>query len=153
MAANYASANEGQIMHLMWLGIAIAGTVAYHIVLKLTPAGANPYLSLAVSYAVVTVAFAGVYLVAPGPAPLKTSMAALDWTALGLGVAIVFLDLALLMLYRVGVDLSLVQPITQSAGALALLLVGVAFFKDKLSAANIAGIALCMVGFWLISRK
>ena len=140
-------------MQMMWLAVAIAGTVAYHIVLKLTPAGANPYLSLAVSYAVVTVGFAAVYLAAPGAAPLKTSLAALNWTALGLGVAIVFLDLALLMLYRGGFDLSLVQPITQSAGALALLLVGVAFFKDKLSAANIAGIALCMVGFWLISRK
>ena len=49
-------------MQLIWLGIAIAATVAYHIVMKLTPANANPYLSLALTYAVVTVAFAGVYV-------------------------------------------------------------------------------------------
>jgi len=47
-------------MQLIWLGIAIAATVAYHIVMKLTPSSANPYLSLAVTYAVVTVAFSAV---------------------------------------------------------------------------------------------
>jgi hypothetical protein len=44
-------------MQMMWLGIAIAATVGYHVVLKLTPAGVNPYLSLAVTYAVTTLVF------------------------------------------------------------------------------------------------
>jgi hypothetical protein len=29
-------------MQLTWLSLAIVATVAYHVVLKLTPAGANP---------------------------------------------------------------------------------------------------------------
>ena len=62
-------------MQLTWLGIAIAATVAYHIVMKLTPAGVNPYLSLAVTYAVVTVAFAAVYVALPGPAPIVANEA------------------------------------------------------------------------------
>ena len=52
-------------MQLIWLGVAIVGAAAYHVVLKLTPAGVNPYLSLAVTYAVVTAAFAAAYLVFP----------------------------------------------------------------------------------------
>src|SRR5262245_512832 len=80
------------IMQLTWLGIAIAATVAYHIVLKLTPAGANPYLSLAATYTVVTAAFAAVYLALPGPATLREAIGQLNWTAPVLGVVVVFLD-------------------------------------------------------------
>ncbi len=53
-------------MQLVWLGVAIAATVGYHVVLKLTPAGANPYLSLAVTYTMATVAFACAYVAMPG---------------------------------------------------------------------------------------
>lgn len=35
----------------MWLLLAIACTVGYHLVLKLTPAGVNPLFSLMVTYA------------------------------------------------------------------------------------------------------
>jgi multidrug transporter EmrE-like cation transporter len=140
-------------MQMLWLGIAIAATVGYHVVLKLTPAGANPYLSLAVTYAITTVAFAAVYAIAPGSAPLRDAFGQLNWTTYALGAAVVFLDLGFLMLYRGGFDVSLGQLITQSAAALLLLLLGVAFFAEKLSLANIGGILLCVAGLWLINQK
>jgi multidrug transporter EmrE-like cation transporter len=139
-------------MQLTWLGVAIAATVAYHIVMKLTPVGANPYLSLAVSYAVVTVIFVGVYAVLPGAGGLRAAFGQLNWTALVLGMVVVFLDLGFMMLYRGGFQVSLGQIITQSAAALLLLLLGVAFFAEKLSATNLAGIVLCVGGLWLINK-
>ena len=140
-------------MQMTWLGIAIAGTVAYHVVLKLTPVGANPYLSLAVTYAVTTAIFIAVYAAAPGPSPLRAALGELNWTAIALGMVVAFLDLGLMMLYRGGFDVSLGQLITQSAGALLLLLVGVAFFAERLTAVNIVGILLCVVGLWLVNKK
>ena len=140
-------------MQLIWLSVAIAATVAYHIVMKLTPVGANPYLSLAVTYAVTTLVFAGVYVVLPGAVPLRGALTQLNWTALALGVVVVFLDLGFLMVYRGGFDVSLGQLVTQSAAALLLLLIGVAYFAEKLSLVNVGGIALCVVGLWLINRR
>src|SRR3954466_4647914 len=140
-------------MQMVWLGIAIAATVGYHVVIKLTPAGANPLLSLAVTYSITAVVFAGCYAVWPGGMTLRASVAELDWTALALSVVIVFLDLGFMMLYRGGFDVSLGQLITQSAAALILLLLGVAFFSGKLSLINIGGILLCIAGLWLINRK
>jgi len=140
-------------MQLTWLGVAIAATVAYHIVMKLTPAAANPYLSLAVTYAVVTVAFGVIYAALPGPASLRAAFGELNWTTATLGLVVVFLDLGFLMIYRGGFEVSLGQIITQSAAALLLLLVGVAYFAEKLSLVNIAGIALCVAGLFLINRK
>jgi multidrug transporter EmrE-like cation transporter len=140
-------------MQMIWLGIAIAATVGYHLVLKLTPVGANPYLSLTVTYAVTAVAFMGLYAAMPGPAPLRAALGELNWTAITLAVAVVGLDLGFMMLYRGGFDVSLGQLITQSAGALILLLIGVAFFAEKLSLVNIGGILLCIVGLWLVNKK
>jgi multidrug transporter EmrE-like cation transporter len=140
-------------MQLIWLGVAIAATVGYHVVLKLTPAGANPYLSLAATYAVGSAAFVAIYAVAPGTATVREAFGQLNWTTLALGAVIVFLDLGFLMLYRSGFEVSLGQLITQSAAALLLLLLGVAFFVEKLSLANIAGILLCVAGLWLINKK
>ena len=140
-------------MQLIWLSVAVAATVAYHIVMKLTPASANPYLSLAVTYAVVTVAFSAVYLALPGPAALRAAFGELNWTTLALGVVVVFLDLGFLLLYRGGFDVSLGQIVTQSAAALLLLLIGVAWLNEKLTLVNIGGILLCVVGLWLINKK
>jgi multidrug transporter EmrE-like cation transporter len=140
-------------MQMAWLGVAIAATVAYHIVLKLTPAGANPYLTLAVTYAVVTTLFSVAYVAMPGGMSLRAAIGELNWTALALGVVVVFLDLGFFMLYRGGFNVSLGALVTQSAAALLLLLLGVAFFAEKLSLTNIGGIVLCMAGFWLINKK
>lgn len=140
-------------MPLTWLALAIVSTVAYHLVLKVTPATANPFLSLAVTYAIATVVFAAVYAATPNSAPLRASLQLLNWTALGLAAAIVLLDLGFLMLYRSGFEVSLGQLVTQSAAALLLLLLGVAFFRERLSLVNVGGILLCVVGLWLINLR
>ena len=140
-------------MQLIWLVTAILSTVAYHLVLKVTPAAASPFLSLAVTYALATGIFMALYLATPGAPGLRTSLQALNWTALALAGTIVLLDLGFLMLYRSGFNVSIGQLVTQSAAALLLLLVGVAFLREKLTTANIAGIALCVVGLWLINRR
>ena len=103
-------------MQMLWLGIAIAATVAYHVVLKLTPVGANPYLSLAATYAVVFLIFSAVYVIAPGPAPFRAALGELNWTAVALGVVVVFLDLGFLMLYRGGFDVSLERRRRERSG-------------------------------------
>lgn len=140
-------------MPLAWLFLAVVATFGYHLVIKLTPATVNPLVSLAVTYAAVTVLFAGAALVAPDGVPLRESLRQVNWTALALAATIVGLDLGFLLLYRSGFDLSLGQLVTQSAAALMLIGVGVAVFRERLSPANLAGIALCVAGLWLISRR
>lgn len=140
-------------MQLTWLALAIACTVGYHIVLKLTPAGVNPLLSLIVTYSVVTVLFGALLIVTPGGFEWRQEIRQLNWTALALAVAIVGLDLGFMFLYRSGFEVSLGALVTQSSAALVLLAVGVLVFKEKLSAANAAGLVLCLVGLWLVNRR
>jgi drug/metabolite transporter (DMT)-like permease len=140
-------------MQLAWLSLAIAATVAYHLVLKLTPAGANPFLSLLVTYGLVALLFAAGLALGPGPFEWRHELRALNWTALALAASIVALDLGFLFLYRSGYDISLGALVTQSAAAMILLTVGVLVFREKLSLANGFGVALCLAGLWLVNRK
>jgi multidrug transporter EmrE-like cation transporter len=140
-------------MPIAWLSVAIASTVAYHLVLKLTPAGVNPLLSLLVTYALVTVLFGALLVVSPGGFEWRQETRQLNWTAIALAVAIVGLDLAFLFVYRSGFEVSLGALVTQSAAAMLLLVVGVAVFREKLSLANAAGMVLCLAGLWLVNRR
>jgi len=140
-------------MQLVWLSLAITCTVAYHLVLKLTPAGANPFLSLMLTYGSVTLLFGAVLALAPGEFAWRQELQHLNWTAIALAIAIIGLDLGFLLLYRSGFEVSLGQIVTQSAAALLLIGVGIAVFRERLTATNVAGIALCIAGLWLISRR
>ena len=140
-------------MPFAWLLLAIVTTVGYHLVMKLTPAAVNPFLSLAASYMLGAAVFLACYALAPDAPPLREALKPLNWTVFGLVVAVVGLDVAFLMLYRTGFDVSLGRIVTRSGAALVLLVAGVALFREKISVANLAGVALCVVGFWLINRK
>jgi multidrug transporter EmrE-like cation transporter len=140
-------------MPVLWLSVAILCTVGYHLVLKVTPPGVNPLLSLMLTYALVTVVFGVILLVAPGGFDWRQELRHLNWTALALAVVIVGLDLGFLYLYRGGFEVSLGALVTQSAAAMLLLVVGVAVFREKLSAANVAGLVLCLAGLWLVNRR
>jgi len=138
---------------MIWLTVAITATVAYHLILKLTPAGVNPLLSLSVTYLIGAGMFALIYAFSTTTEPLGDSLRLINWTALLLAVAVVGLDIGYLMLYRSGFDVSLGQLVTQSAASLVLVIVGVAVFREKLTLVNVGGIALCVVGLWLINRR
>jgi drug/metabolite transporter (DMT)-like permease len=140
-------------MQLVWLSLAIAATVAYHVILKLTPASANPLLSLMLTYGAVTFLFAGVLLLAPGEFAWREEVRQLNWTAVALALAIIGLDLGFILLYRSGFEVSLGALVTQTAAAMLLVMIGVLVFREKLSVSHGCGIVLCLAGLWLVNRR
>ena len=140
-------------MQLGWLLLAIVASVGYHLVLKVTPGAVNPLLSLAVTYAIGAAAFLGCYAVIPDVPPIREAIRLVNWTALGLAITVIAIDVAFLMLYRSGFEVALGLNVTQAAAALILVAIGVVVFRERITAVNVAGIALCVVGLWLISRR
>ena len=140
-------------MPFAWLSLAVVSTIGYHVVIKLTPATVNPLLSLAATYALVTLICTAGAMWVPDSVPLREAVRQVNWTALGLAAAIVGLDLAFLMLYRGGFEVSIGQIVTQAGAALGLVLLGVLAFRERIGLAQVAGIVLCVAGIWLISRR
>jgi uncharacterized membrane protein len=140
-------------MQLAWLSLAVLCTVGYHLVLKVTPSGVNPLLSLMLTYALVTASFGVILLLSPGGLEWRHELRQVNWTALALALVIVGLDLGFLFLYRNGFEVSLGALVTQSAAAAVLLAIGVVAFRERLSGANFLGLVLCLVGLWLVNRR
>lgn len=134
------------------LALAITGTVAYHVVTKLMPAGAHPLATLLTAYVFGSLLCAGILLATPGEAGFRGHFAQVNWTAPALAVVVVVIDLAFILLYRSGFPVSLGALVTQASAAIALIALGWLFFKDRLTATHLAGVALCLAGLWLVNR-
>jgi multisubunit Na+/H+ antiporter MnhC subunit len=62
-----------------------------------------------------------------------------NWTALGLAITVIAIDVAFLLLYRSGFEVALGLNITQTAAALILVAIGVFVFREKITAVNVRG--------------
>ena len=137
----------------VWVAVAIGGNVLYHVAQKSIPSGAPPLLSLLVTYAVAFAATALLLPLAPEELPTRAGLARLNWASVGVGVAIVAVELGILLAYRAGWRMSVASLTVNSALALVLVPVGVTVYRERLSAANVAGLVLCLAGLVLVARK
>lgn len=130
----------------------ILGTTTYHIAQKSVPAQVNPVFSLAINY---LTALAGTLLLIP-LYPARTagpwSAKGINWASVAVGVSIVGVELAVLLAYRSGWRVSILSVIGNSASALLLVGIGLMFFHEHLSARNVLGVALCLIGLALITQ-
>lgn len=134
------------------LALAITATVAYHLVTKLMPAGAHPIATLFVAYVFGSLLCAGILLATPSDAGFRGHFAQVNWTAPALAIVVIVIDFAFILLYRSGFPVSLGALVTQASAAIALLALGWLFFRDRLTAAQLAGVVLCLAGLWLVNR-
>ena len=133
--------------------LAVASNVLYHVGQRSVPKDIHPLASLLVNYGV---ALVGTLLLLPlvrSPKPLGTSRREVNWSSVAVGVAIVGVELAVLLAYRAGWNVSLLSITIGSALAVLLVPVGMALFHERPSATNVAGIVLCVLGLILITRR
>ena len=121
-------------MQSIALGLAIVSTVAYHLITKLIPAGAHPVAMLLTAYLFGSILCLGILVATPAESGFRGHFTGVNWTAPALAVAVVLLDIGFILLYRSGFPVSIGALVTQVAAALALLGLGILFFKDRLTA-------------------
>lgn len=132
--------------------LAALSTVLYNLFQKMTPPDANPALALMVTYG----AALGTTLLLFAFFPvgnLGASFQKLNWVSLALGLAVAGVEVGTLLAYRAGWPLSLLSIMVNVVGSLALVMIGVVFFREKLSPVNILGIIICIAGLVMINFK
>ena len=140
-------------MYVFSIILIVGSNIIYNIVQKSTPAKANPFLSLLVSYltgAALTGIGLVIYRIDKGTFP---SFKDLNWTSLVLGVSIVGLELGYLMAYRAGWNISVGSLVANIALALALIPVGIYGYQEGFGVNKILGVALCIGGLVLLNTK
>jgi drug/metabolite transporter (DMT)-like permease len=131
----------------------IVGTTTYHVAQRSVPGQVNPLFSLAINY---VTALAGTLVLIP-LFPTRTagpwSVKGVNWASAAVGISIVGVELAVLLAYRTGWRVSILSVIGNTASALLLVGVGLAAFHEHLSARNIAGVVLCLMGLVLVTQR
>jgi drug/metabolite transporter (DMT)-like permease len=130
----------------------VAGFVTYSIVLKTVRTDLHPLLFLSIAYSV-AFALATMIWIFWGNLGSKAVAGQDIIHAIILGVALVVIEFGFLLTLRNGWPVGIAATAINVATAVLLVIVGMAFFKEKLSMTNITGAILCIGGLLLITKK
>ena len=83
---------------------------------------------------------------------ILTEWKSLNWAAYVLGVAIVGLEVGSIYMYKVGWAVNTGYIVKAGILAVALITVGYFLYKEELSTTKVAGIAVCLLGLYLINK-
>jgi len=138
---------------MRWLPIAliVVSNVAYHVGQKAVPKGLHPLAATLGMYLVATVTTVALLPVL-GPSSWRGPAVAPHWSLLVVGLGIVGIEVGFLIAYRSGWPLSTTAVTATTLVALALLPIGLLFFREAMSGARAMGLVLAVAGLWLISR-
>ncbi|HOV70337.1 MAG TPA: EamA family transporter [Clostridia bacterium] len=140
-------------MYYIAILLVIVSNVIYHIIQKITPSKINPFLILLITYSVAAIVCGVIFVLFPGDGGIPGAVKKVSWTSVALGLAIIGLELGFLLAYRAGWNISVAALLANAAVGILLVVVGVLFFRDKLSPSNILGIVLTITGLILINKK
>ena len=137
---------------MLWpMMLVVGGNTIYNICAKSTPTGANAFLSLLVSYLVAGLCAAALFLLMPH-GPLLSELKQLNWTAIVLGMVLVALEFGFIQMYRAGWPVSVGALTNSIVLAVVLVLVGVLLYREGVTARQLAGMGVCAVGLFLLSK-
>ena len=135
------------------LCIAISGQMLYFVTQKSVAVSANPVVSLIAFYGLAEALSLRLFWLFPLSDTVASELGQLNWAVLGVAASIVLAELGFLLAYRAGGSLSSSFVVTAAVVAASLAVIGYFAFKEQLSLEKLAGIALCLSGIWLVSRR
>ncbi len=140
---------------LRWLPIALAvlSNVLYHLGQRAVPRAAHPVAAVLAMYGVAALGTVALLPFVPPTVTRASVSAALHWSVVAVGLAIVGVELAFLFAYRLGWEISTLSLSANVLLAAILVPIGVFAFREPWSVTRLVGLILSVVGLWLLSRK
>lgn len=128
----------------------IVVNVAYNIVAKLTPVDVNALASVFLTYLVCCVSSFAFFFITSKDRNYPRALKACNWSAPAMGLSLVLMEVAILLQYRAGWDISIACLVLYVILAVCLLVIGAIFYKEKVGIRRIVGCAVCAVGLVLV---
>jgi drug/metabolite transporter (DMT)-like permease len=130
--------------------LATAGYAGYHVLQKSVPADTPPLLATAVAYAVGLAACLLAITLSGGWGNASWRHIA-NGPTIGVGIAIIGIELGYLLAYRGGGALGTTALWVSSLANILLVLVSLTWGQERLDLSRIAGLAFSMIGLVLMS--
>ena len=139
--------------HFLPIAMIIFGGALYHVAQKSVPRAVNPFAAIIIAYAIgISLGVVGLAF-DRGGGSLLDSVKDSNWAVVAIGAGALIIEVGFLLAYRAGWNLSTASVITTVCVAVILIPVGMFVFKEHLSLRSAAGIACCLLGLYLITKK
>ena len=138
--------------NMIWpIAIVVAANTLYNICTKQTPADANAFFSLAVTYLAAAACSLGLYF-AGAHDRVAVEVSRLNWTSLALGAVVVALEFGYICIYRAGWKVNAASLTANICLACVLVAVGALLYHETVSLRQGIGILVCLLGLVLICK-
>ncbi len=139
---------------MVWLSIVlvVVGNVIYHFGQRSIPQQAHPVVATFAAYLVALVVTAAAFPLIAAGVDLRSAWRPLNATTLLVGIGIVAIELGFLLAYRAGWVLSTASLTANVVVAVLFVGIGALFLREHLTPSRLAGVGLCLVGLWLVTR-
>ncbi|HIT88743.1 MAG TPA: EamA family transporter [Candidatus Coprocola pullicola] len=141
------------LLQFLPLILVVCSNVCYHIFSKSTPANANPFASLFVTYSIAACITFILLLFTTQGKNLFHTFQQLNWSSFLLGFAIVGLEFGYLQAYRIGWDISVCSLLANITLGVILFLIGVLCYREQITKQQLFGVIFCLVGIFFLNRK
>ena len=131
--------------------LVIGSNTVYNICAKSTPAEANSFVSLSITYLVGALLYTDMLFLTSAGKDYFVELKKLNWASVVLGASVVALEFGYIAIYRAGWKVSVGSLVANIGLAVILILVGVIFYKELISIKQICGIMLCLGGLLLLN--
>ena len=132
--------------------LVIASIAMYQICMKSIPEGLSPFSALITFYLSALI----FTVIAAKLIPIEDfsiAQVTFSWPAALVGLAIVGIELGYLLMYRSDWSLAVAPLIGMGGSAIILLVVGLLFFKEPVSLRMLSGMAMCLIGLYLLTPR
>ena len=136
---------------LLPIVLIVACNCFYHIFSKSTPSGINTFGTLMITYLTATIVTCILFILYVKPDNVVYELGKINWTSVGLGIAIIGLETGYILAYRAGWHVNTAPLIANTCLAVALIGVGALLYHESITLKQIIGIVVCLIGMTLIN--
>lgn len=133
------------------LFLVVAANIGYHLAAKNMPQNIPPFFNLTIVYILSAVLSAMFQIFIHPDESLTSLFSKLNWTTVALAASLVGLEVGYLLMYRTGWRISIGALTANTLLAIALLIIGVIFYKEDISMREALGMSLCLAGLLLVN--
>ena len=139
-------------MDMLWpIAMIVASNTLYNICTKSLPDGVDSFAALGLTYLTAAGASLVFFFLTNPERRLLEELGKVNWAPLVLGIVIVGLEFGYVAAYRAGWRVSTCSLTANITLACVLVFVGVLLYRESVSLRQLAGIAVCGAGLFLIS--
>ena len=141
------------VAYIWPIALIVLSNLFYNICAKSFPSALNPCAALTITYVVAALlALIMYFLTKDEKSGLLLEYAKANWVPFVFGLCLLGLEAGFIYTFKAGWPISSAYIVTSAFLSILLIVVGFLLYKEPISWNKIVGVAVCLLGLWIINR-